>query len=180
MSLTTTLSAAEFPGLAFNYPGWKLAGYRFDASERTIFFQMNEEEDLLIASKCPHCDTENPVSHGHLPERTWRHLDAFGLRTALICAIPRGKCRDCSRVFGISPPWQGKSKHFSIEFEAFLLTLIKELPVKAAAKIVGETDQRVWRMLFAHVDSARSHLSIEVMKMVRQQWQMRTIQSNQR
>jgi transposase len=47
----------------------------------------------------------------------------------------------------------GKSRP---EFEAFALTLMREMPVKKAGEILGETDQRLWRMLHAHVEAARA------------------------
>jgi hypothetical protein len=45
----------------------------------------------------------------------------------------------------VSPPWEGRGKHFTKEFEAFALTLMREMPVKKAGEILGETDQRLWR-----------------------------------
>jgi len=33
--------------------------------------------------------------------------------------------------------WEGRSKHFSKEFEAFALTLMREMPVKKAGKFWG-------------------------------------------
>jgi transposase len=56
----------------------------------------------------------------------------------------------------VTPPWEGRSKHFTKEFEAFALTLAREMPVKKAGEILGETDQRMWRMLHAHVAAARA------------------------
>jgi transposase len=47
------------------------------------------------------------------------------------------------------------------EFEAFALTLMREMPVKKAGEILGETDQKLWRTLFAHVDAAWKELSWE-------------------
>jgi hypothetical protein len=44
--------------------------------------------------------------------------------------------------------------HFSKEFEAFALLLMREMPVSKAAAMVGETDTRLWRMLFRQVDAA--------------------------
>jgi hypothetical protein len=38
-----------------------------------------------------------------------------------------------------------KGKHFSKEFEAFALTLCREMPVKRASDILGESDQSLWR-----------------------------------
>jgi transposase len=47
------------------------------------------------------------------------------------------------------------------EFEVFALTLIREMPVSKAGEILGETDQKLWRALFAHVDAAWQDLNWE-------------------
>ena len=47
------------------------------------------------------------------------------------------------------------------EFEAFALLLMREMPVKKAGEILGETDQKLWRALFAHVEAAWTDLSWE-------------------
>ena len=44
--------------------------------------------------------------------------------------------------------------HFTKEFEAFALLLLRERPVSQVAELVGETDTRLWRMLFRQVDAA--------------------------
>ena len=58
-------------------------------------------------------------------------------------------------------PWEGRSRGLTQEFEAFALTLMREMPVKKAAEILDETDQKLWRVLFAHVDAAWADLSWE-------------------
>ena len=47
---------------------------------------------------------------------------------------------------------QDQGVHFA--FEAFALTLLREMPVNAAARIVGEHDTRLWRLLEAYVNKA--------------------------
>jgi predicted permease len=42
-----------------------------------------------------------------------------------------------------------------------LLLLAREMPVSKAGEILGETDQRLWRMLFAHIKAAYAQLSME-------------------
>ena len=56
-------------------------------------------------------------------------------------------------------PWEGRSRGLTQEFEAFALTLMREMPVKKAGGILGETDQKLWRTLFAHVGAAWADLS---------------------
>ena len=70
--------------------------------------------------------------------------------------LPRGRRSQDGGIYRVTPPWEGRSKHFSKEFEAFALTLMREMPVKKAGEILGETDQRMWRMLHAHVEAARA------------------------
>ena len=61
-------------------------------------------------------------------------------------------------MYRVTPPWEGRSKHFTQEFEASALTLIREMPVKRAGRILGESDSRMWRMLLAHVKAAHACL----------------------
>jgi transposase len=75
--------------------------------------------------------------------------------------LPRGRCSDCQRVFTIKAPWEGRSRGLTQEFEGFALTLMREMPVSKAGEILGETDHKLWRMLFAHVDAAWADLSWE-------------------
>ncbi|MEY3535253.1 MAG: hypothetical protein RLZZ582_829 [Verrucomicrobiota bacterium] len=39
---------------------------------------------------------------------------------------------------------------------------MREMPVKRAGEILGESDSRMWRMLFAHVKAAYERLSVTV------------------
>jgi transposase len=54
----------------------------------------------------------------------------------------------------VRPPWEGLSTHFTKEFEAFTLLLLREMPVSKVGELVGETDTRLWRLLFRQVDAA--------------------------
>ncbi len=51
-------------------------------------------------------------------------------------------------------PWEGLSTHFTQEFEAFALLLMREMPMSEVAELVCATDTRLWRMLFRQVDAA--------------------------
>ena len=45
-----------------------------------------------------------------------------------------------ARCTCVTPPWEGRSKHFTQEFEVFALTLMREMLVKRAGQILGESD----------------------------------------
>jgi transposase len=53
-------------------------------------------------------------------------------------------------------PWARPESGFTLLFEALLMALVSEMPVKAAAGIVGEHDTRLWRVLHHYVDRARA------------------------
>ena len=70
----------------------------------------------------------------------WRHLNVFNKECVIVFALPRGRRGDDSKVYRVTPPWEGRSKHFTQEFEAFALTLMREMLVKRAGQILGESD----------------------------------------
>ena len=96
--------------------------------------------------------------YDHVEARTWRHLNIFEHICYIECQLPRLKCSNCGSINRIKAPWEGKIKGFSLLFEAFALTLIREMPVKAAARILGAQDTRLWRMLKLYVEEAYEKL----------------------
>jgi hypothetical protein len=89
----------------------------------------------------------------HTEELEWRHLNVFEHRCVIRCALPRAQRPD-GRVYRVRPPWEGLGMHFTQAFEAMAILLMRQMPVNAAARIIGETDKRLWRMLHAHVAAA--------------------------
>ncbi len=55
-----------------------------------------------------------------------------------MCAQPRWRRGDDGKVYRVTPPWEGRSKYFILEFEALAVTLKSEMPVKRAGQIFGE------------------------------------------
>jgi transposase len=105
------------------------------------------------SARCPQ-DGGLVFCYDHTEVLTWRHLNIFQHRCEITCRLPRGKCRQCGHVFRVRPPWEGLSLHFTKEFEAFALLLMREMPMAKVAAVTGESDMRLWRMLFKHVDGA--------------------------
>jgi transposase len=140
----------ELLGLGLN---WEVTESRFDREKGTIFLEIRETARLWDSARCP---KEGGLVFGydHTELLTWRHLNVFQYPCEITCRLPRGKCRQCGHVFRVRPPWEGLSMHFTKEFEAFALVLMREMPVSKAAEILGETDTRLWRMLFRQVDAA--------------------------
>jgi transposase len=61
----------------------------------------------------------------------------------------------------VTPLWERIIKHFAQEFETSAVTLMREVPVKRAGQILGESDSRMWRMLFARAKAAHAKLSFD-------------------
>ena len=140
----------ELLGLGLN---WEVAESRFEAASGTVFLEIRETMGLWEGLRCPQ-DGGRVFCYDHTERMTWRHLNVFQHRCEITCSLPRGKCRQCGHVFRVRPPWEGLSTHFTKEFEAFALLLIREMPMSQVAETVGETDTRLWRMLFRQVDAA--------------------------
>lgn len=62
-------------------------------------------------------------------------LDAFEKPTEILCGHPRACCKGFAKVRKAPSPWEGKSKPSTREFEAFSLTLMREMPVKQADEV---------------------------------------------
>lgn len=101
---------------------------------------------------CPECPAECRAYDTE--ERTWRHLNFFQHKTYLHARFPRVNCSACG-VKTVEAPWARSGSGFTLLFEAFVLTLCREMTVSAAARIVGEHDTRLWRILEAYVETAR-------------------------
>ena len=50
----------------------------------------------------------------------------------IVCALSRGRRSKNDKVYRVTQPWEGCSKHFTREFKAFTLTLMREMLVKRA------------------------------------------------
>jgi transposase len=67
--------------------------------------------------------------------------------------VPRVKLPDGS-VRLIEPPWAGKLSGFTLLFEALVLSLCREMPFAAVARLVGESWHRVARIAERYVELA--------------------------
>lgn len=146
----------ELLGLGLN---WEVSDSRFDRESSIVVLEIRETEHLWEGQRCPK-DGAFVFCYDHTEELVWRHLNVFEHRCEIRCRLPRGKCRQCGHVYRVRPPWEGLSKHFTKEFEAYALLLMREMPMAKVAEVTKESDTRLWRMLFQHVDSAYAELDL--------------------
>jgi transposase len=140
---------------------WRVTTVDYVEQERKVNIHIEETPLLWAREPCPHCRCPQVGGYDHAPERRWRHLNVCQLESEIVCALPRGRCKECRKVYTVRAPWEGRSPHCTQEFEAFALTLAREMPVSKTGEILGVTDQKLWRMIFAHVDAAWADLSWE-------------------
>jgi transposase len=132
-------------------PPWQVKACTFDAEKR----RLDIEIDFARGGRfpCPACGRPECPVHD-TARQEWRHLDFFQHRAFLTARTPRINCPDCG-VRQIAVPWARPGSGFTLLFEALAMTLMAAMPVAAAARLMGEHDTRLWRILHYWVEKAR-------------------------
>lgn len=134
---------------------WRVARMNFDAEGQQLDIALDFARGARFP--CPEGDQSECQVHD-TAEKTWRHLDFFQHRAYLHARVPRISC-PAHGVRQVALPWARPGSGFTLLFEALLMTLMSEMPVKAVADVVGEHDTRLWRVLRFYVHQARAHTS---------------------
>jgi transposase len=133
-------------------PPWMVKACAFDAKAR----RLDIEIDFARGGRfpCPACGRAGCPVHDTSMQQ-WRHLDFFQHQAFLNARTPRITCPDCG-VKQIAVPWARPGSGFTLLFEALAMTLVTAMPVAAAARLMGEHDTRLWRVLHHWVEQARA------------------------
>ncbi len=78
-------------------------------------------------------------------EKRWRHLNPCQHHCDITASVPRVKSPKHG-VHLVEVPWGPKGSAFNLLFEQAALALVREMPVLAAARLMGITDTRLWRI----------------------------------
>lgn len=132
-------------------PPWRVVRSEFDAARRRLDIHL----DFAIGSRfaCASCGVACPAYDTE--EASWRHLNFFQHEAYLHARVPRIECKSCG-IKRIVVPWARPGSGFSLLFEALVMALVQAMPVRAAARLVGEHDTRLWRIIHHYVDKARA------------------------
>lgn len=133
-------------------PPWLVARCTFKVQEKRLDIHLDFPAGSVFT--CAGCGRDGCKVHD-TTARTWRHLNFFEHETYLHARLPRTECPDCG-VKTVAVPWAREGSGFTLLFEAFIMTLAKEMPVNALARLVGEHDTRLWRLLHHYVEQARA------------------------
>jgi len=112
---------------------------------------------------CPVC--EQPCKARDFKEMTWRHLNFFQHHAYITADVPRTDCPDCG-VKRVTVPWARAGSHFTLLFEQVALSLVREMPVNAAARQMGVTDKRLWRVVNHYVGRALERIDLSEVRAI--------------
>jgi transposase len=134
------------------FPPWLVESCTFDREQKQLDIYIDFSRGGEFA--CPECGHPGCKAYDTV-DKVWRHLNFFEHVTYLHVRTPRVECPDCG-IKQAQTPWAREGSGFTLLFEAFIMAMAKEMPVNAIARLVGEHDTRIWRILHHYVEEARS------------------------
>jgi len=143
-------------------PPWMVAAANFDAKQRRLDIEIDFKTGGRFA--CPECGKADRPVHDTV-KKTWRHLNFFQHQAFLHARVARIDCPDCG-VRLVNVPWARPGSGFTLLFEAFVMTLVTGMPVAAAARLVGEHDTRLWRVVQHYVETAVARMDLSDLRRV--------------
>ena len=137
-------------GLGIQSP-WQLVDQRLDTDKTPHELHLEVKAERGSKYACPACG--KACSAHDFQDKTWRHLNFFQHHCYVHASVPRVKCPEHG-VRQVEVPWARKGSAFTLLFEQAALTLVREMPVNAAARIIEITDKRLWRIIEHYVAKA--------------------------
>jgi transposase len=135
---------------------WQVTRTEFDAEAHRLDLYLDFSKGARFA--CPEGDQPACPVYDSEP-KIWRHLDFFQHQAYLHARVPRVTC-PTHGTRQVALAWARPGSGFTLLFEALLMALLAQMPVKAVAELVGEHDTRLWRLLHHHVAQARAKLDM--------------------
>lgn len=143
---------------------WFVSYRELDIQSSTLHVGLNFRRGAEFS--CPNCGKLTKVFDIVDEDRSWRHLDFWQFKTYLHARLPRVKCSSCGKVRTVNVDWSRAKAGLTWRFEAFVMELMKEMPVAAVARQVKEHDTRLWRVLRYYVDRAMDNMDVSTVRNV--------------
>ncbi|NJO56719.1 MAG: ISL3 family transposase, partial [Rhodospirillales bacterium] len=147
--------------LGINSP-WFVASSDFDGEKKRLDIEIDFKSGARFS--CPDCKAADCPVHD-TTRKTWRHLDFFQHQAFLHARTPRITCTKCG-VRRVEVPWARPGSGFTLLFEALAMTLVIHMPVAAAARMLGEHDTKLWRVVHHYVEEALAGLDLSALRRV--------------
>ena len=120
---------------------WRAVEARLEASSATFVLKLEKTAAFWPAERARAGTTV--TCNDHVEPLLWRHLNVFNKECVIVCALPRGCRSNDGKVYRVTPPLEGRNKYFTKEFEIIAVTLMREMPMKRAEQIPGESHTRM-------------------------------------
>ena len=131
-------------------PPWAVDDVRFMVEEKRLDLHVNFPRGSHFP--WPICGQGFPVYD--TLEKVWRNLDFFQHAAYLHTRVSRVRCTEHG-IHLVPVPWARKGSAFMLLFEALVIAMVREMPVLTVARLIQETDQRLWRVIDHYVSKAR-------------------------
>ncbi len=82
-------------------------------------------------------------------------MNFFQYRCYLHARVPRVQISN-GKIKQVKTPWEGAVSGFTLLFEAFIIQMVKVLPVHQVCEIVGSYDAKLWNILISYTEQARA------------------------
>lgn len=128
---------------------WFIQGVDFDAAKKTLTIGV----DFVAGSRFPVLGIEGAHPAHDTVTKRYRHLNFFQHECYLEVRMPRVRLPD-GGVRLVEPDWAGKLAGFTLLFEALIITLCREMPFAAVARLVNLSWHRVAAICERYVDLA--------------------------
>ena len=105
---------------------WEVVDVQFDVARRRLDLRIDFPKGARFP--CPECAAAGCKVHD-TERHTWRHLNFFEHEAFLTARVPRVICSEHG-VRQVQVPWARERSDFTLLFEALVMALVKEMPVK--------------------------------------------------
>lgn len=129
---------------------WRVTSVEFDRESGRLDLRIDFPRGATFC--CPECERAGLRAYDTV-EKMWRHLDFFQHQAHVTARVPRVECPE-HKVRQVAVPWARERSGFTLLFEALVMAMVCEMPVKTLAGLVGEQDKRIWRVVHHYVDRA--------------------------
>lgn len=131
-------------------PPWAIKNIEFHQDKGSIDVFVDFPRGSVFP--CPVCG--QGVKAYDTTEKRFRHLNFFQYACYIVVRVPRIDCPG-DGIHQIDLPWARDGADFTLLFESFAMTLVREMPVNKVSQIIGVDDNKLWRMMQYYVEAAR-------------------------
>ena len=134
-------------------PPWEVTEVSFSKESNRLDIAIDFQRGSAFL--CPVCGAPAPAYD--TTEKTWQHLNFFQYEAYLHARVPRVNCpNEGCGVKQVQVPWARAGSGFTLLFEALVMTMARDMPVNVMSRLLSVTDTRLWRVINAYVEMARS------------------------